>query len=112
MDSSTIKRKQARAISAALYPCLNYLRRLQVRMEKVGFPPDDPLYKLVASAYDAVLRLHGETHYLSCKGVGRPSTEGDDATMRDCRRCRSSPRREIFWDRMRPEGGAFLAFFA
>jgi hypothetical protein len=58
MDSKTIKRKHAQAINKALFPGLNYLRRLQVRMEKVGFPPADPLYKLVASAYDAVLRLH------------------------------------------------------
>jgi hypothetical protein len=57
---------------------MNYLVRLKTRMEEVGFPPADPLYKLVAGAYDAMHRLSVETHYLSCKGVGRPSAEGDD----------------------------------
>jgi hypothetical protein len=78
MDRTTIKRRHAAAISKALYTGMNYLIRLKTRMEKVGFPPDDPLYKLVASAYDAMHRLSVEVHYLSCKGVGRPSAEGDD----------------------------------
>jgi hypothetical protein len=55
---------------------MNYLIRLQTRMEKVGFPPDDRLYKLVANAYDAAHRLSVEIHYLSCKGVGRPTMLG------------------------------------
>ena len=78
MDRTTIKRKQAATINKALWPSLNYLFRLQTRMVKVGFPPADPLYLLVSAAYDAVQRLHVETHYLSCKGVGRPSADGEE----------------------------------
>jgi len=40
--------------------------------------PADPLYQLVANAYDTMHRLSVETHYLSRKGVGRPSADGDE----------------------------------
>ena len=79
MDRDSLKKSQAATINKALFPNLNYLLRLRRRMEQVGFPPDDKLYLLVCKAYDAVYRLHVETHYLSCDGVGRPSR--DDETV-------------------------------
>ena len=47
-------------------------------MIKAGFLPDDPLFLLDSEAYDAVYRLHMETHYLSCNGVWRKSANEDD----------------------------------
>ena len=73
MDRFPVTRSQATDINKALFPKLNYIFRLRARMQKVGFPPDDPLFDLVCKAYDALHRLHIETHYLSCNGVGRPS---------------------------------------
>jgi hypothetical protein len=79
MQRKSIKRGQAQVINKALFPGLNYLCRLRNRMVKVGFLPDDPLFLLVSKAYDAVYRLHMETHYLSCNGVWRKSADEDDA---------------------------------
>jgi hypothetical protein len=56
-------------------PSLNYLFRLRERMGKTGFPPGDPLFKLVDQAYDSMHRLFIDLHYLSCVGVGRPSED-------------------------------------
>ncbi len=72
MDRSAVTKEQAKTINKALFPGLNYLCRLRERMEKVGFPQDDKLFLMVCKAYDAVRALHGETHYLSCDGVGNP----------------------------------------
>ena len=42
-------------------------------MERLGFPPDDRLYRIVARAHDGLRDLAVETHYMGCKeGVGRP----------------------------------------
>ena len=72
MDRTDVKKDQAKTINKALFPSLNYLFRLKERMQKVGFPPSDKLFLMVCKAYDAVRALHGETHYLSCDGVGEP----------------------------------------
>jgi hypothetical protein len=43
-------------------------------MERRGFPPDDTLFKLTATACDAIHALAMELHYRSCEGgVGRES---------------------------------------
>ena len=44
-------------------------------MVKTGFPPGDPLLKLMDQAYDSMHRLFIESHYLSCDEVGRPSVD-------------------------------------
>ena len=72
MDRSDVKKSQAKTISTALFPHMNYLFRLRKRMEEVGFPHNDKLYLLVCNAYDAMHRLSVEIHYLSCDGVGNP----------------------------------------
>jgi hypothetical protein len=79
MDRSTVKKSQAKVVSEALFPGMNYLFRLRERMQKAGFPHDDKLYKMVESAYDAMHRLSVEVHYLSCDGVGEPRPKEDDA---------------------------------
>lgn len=77
MDRTDVKKSQAKVISEALFPNVNYLYRLKTRMEKVGFPHDDKLYQLVSNAYDAMHRLSVEVHYLSCDGVGRATPKED-----------------------------------
>ena len=72
MDRSDVKKSQAKTISTALFPHMNYLFRLRKRMEEVGFPHNDKLYLLVCNAYDAMHSLSDEIHYLSCDGVGSP----------------------------------------
>jgi hypothetical protein len=78
VDQYSIKRWQAKKIHAALHPSLNYLLRLRQRMEKTGFPPNDPYYQHVCRAYDSMQTLVNQTHYLTCNGVGRPCSEEDD----------------------------------
>jgi hypothetical protein len=73
MDRTDVKKSQAKQISQAMFPKINYLFRLRESMEKVGFPPNDKLYLLVCNAYEAMQELSVEVHYLSCDGVGRPS---------------------------------------
>ncbi len=48
-----------------------YLYRLRERMEKRGFKASDPLYRKVVAAYDGVLGLWIDLHYMSC-GVKNP----------------------------------------
>lgn len=77
MDSQSLKAWQTRRIHRSLRPNLRYLYRLRTRMEKIGFHPSDPLFKLVNQAYDSVHALFIQLHYLSCEGVGEPSkTQG------------------------------------
>jgi hypothetical protein len=76
VDSSNLKPWQAKAIFWALRPGLGYLYRLRTRMEKRGFLPTDKLYGLTVAAYDALHRLCGELHYISCGDTAfrRPPT--------------------------------------
>jgi hypothetical protein len=76
MDSKAIKAWQARAICEALFPGTNYLVRLRRRMEQIGFPPDDDLYRHVCAAHDAVNQLRMKTHYMACSGAGAPPSFG------------------------------------
>jgi hypothetical protein len=72
VDSTHLRPWQAKALYAALRPALGFLYRLQQRMEKRGFPPNDKLLRLTANACDALHSLCIELHYLSCmSGVGR-----------------------------------------
>jgi hypothetical protein len=73
MNRDDIKRWQAAKIAKSLSPSLSYLFRLRERMEKAGFVPGDPYFKLVVAAYDATHTLWVHTHYLSCDGAGRSS---------------------------------------
>jgi hypothetical protein len=70
MDRDSITKDHAKTINASVQPSLGYLYRLRERMVKTGFPPGDPLLKLMDQAYDSMHRLFIELHYLSCDGVG------------------------------------------
>ncbi len=72
MASKSIDREHAKRIQAAIQPSVGYLFRLKLRMEDVGFLPDDPLYQLVKKAYEAMHGLSVELNYRACAGgVGK-----------------------------------------
>jgi hypothetical protein len=56
---------QAGRLYEQLYPHVNYLLRLQKRMEDLRLQRD-PLYHVVRDAYNAVWRLTREAHSRSC----------------------------------------------
>ena len=67
-----LTREQAAAVAKEVGPMLGYKVRLRRRMEKVGFLPGDPLYRLMREAEDKLHALSVELHYRSCAGgVGR-----------------------------------------
>jgi hypothetical protein len=71
MDSSFITFEQARILHAQVAAHLCYFGRLQRRMERLGFPPDDVLYRHVVAAYNSAHALMVQAHYLSVQsGVG------------------------------------------
>jgi len=71
MTSADIKPQQAIRLCASVRRSLAYLGRLRRRMELLGFPPDDPLYRSTSAAHDALQELHVRAHYCSVpSGVG------------------------------------------
>jgi hypothetical protein len=74
MDSDKLTTEQAGQMRQSLFRLTNYLSRVVTRMERTGFPPDDPLFKSARRAYDAVCSFCMDLQYLSCKsGVGKPA---------------------------------------
>jgi hypothetical protein len=72
MDRDCLKRWQYARLRDAVGPMQAYLNRFRSRMERVDFLPNDPLFRLVCHAADAVRGLWVELHYLSCEhGAGR-----------------------------------------
>jgi len=67
MNSSELSQRQAAALYEALFPHLNYLRRLQNRIEALRFPADDPLRLAVDHAYESTWRLQQEAHRLAVR---------------------------------------------
>jgi hypothetical protein len=68
MTQNDITPAQAKRIRDALFPGLNYLARLRRRMERLGFPPGDSLFRAVHAAEMALFDLNIALHYLSCQG--------------------------------------------
>ena len=72
MDSTDLTPEQAARLRAAIARQLAYLGKLRQRMERVGFPPNDSLYRAVARAFDAMQEVHVRAHYAACtSGVGK-----------------------------------------
>lgn len=67
MDSGDLSSIDADRIRKAL-PSVAYLSALKRRMEQRGFPPDDPLYRHVVQAQQALSDLHIHVHYMTCRG--------------------------------------------
>jgi hypothetical protein len=73
VTSDDLTTEQARRVGAVVGRELRYLGRLRDRMQRRGFPPDDPLVRDVTAAYNAIHGLRVRLHYLSCSsGVGKP----------------------------------------
>jgi hypothetical protein len=83
MNSDDLTTEQATRMHESLFKLANYLSRTVKRMERVGFPPDDPLMKSARRAYDAVSSLYMDLHYRSCKsGVGPPKKRREHGRVR------------------------------
>jgi hypothetical protein len=67
MDSSKLTAEQARKLDDAMFTHVNFYARLKDRLEKRGFPADDPLMVAAKNAYDAAWVLSRETHNLSVR---------------------------------------------
>ncbi len=79
MDSDELTTEQAERMHKSLFQLANYLCRVVKRMERTGFPPNDPLFKSARRAYDAFCSFCVDLHYLSCKsGVARPPRKTSD----------------------------------
>lgn len=71
VDSRSLSPEQAEQLQRTLRPQLAYLGRLRRRMELVGFPPSDTLYRSVSHAHDALQEVYVRVHYCACRsGVG------------------------------------------
>lgn len=71
----SITTEQARKLSDQLFPHAKYLIRLRERASKT-LSLNDPLYKAIADAQDAIQSLYVKVHYLICKsGVGEKPPE-------------------------------------
>jgi hypothetical protein len=76
VDSSGLTTEQAEALRERFGRMLNYAGRVKRRMERLGFPHNDPLYRETLRACDALQGLHMAAHYASCKsGVGKSQRE-------------------------------------
>jgi hypothetical protein len=72
MDYTQLSKAQLVQLSQLLYRPTNFLNRLERRMSRLGFPPNDPLYVAVVKAQTALHELSMIVHYASCSsGVGR-----------------------------------------
>lgn len=72
MNADNITTDQAAELFKRLFPHVNFVRRLVTRMEKLGFPQNNPLYVKARNADSAMRELYGEAHWRSCKGgMGR-----------------------------------------
>lgn len=72
MTSSDLRPDQAERLREQIAGHLRYLNRLCERMNRLGFPPADPLYVAAERARAAIQALHVAAHYASCgQGVGR-----------------------------------------
>jgi hypothetical protein len=76
VDSSDIKPDQAARLCKQVRRSLEYLGRLRRRMELLGFPPEDSLYRAASRAHDAMQELHVRAHYCCCtSGVAKPDAQ-------------------------------------
>jgi len=76
MTSDDLEPEQARTLMTTIGKQLRYLNRLSDRMQHLGFPPNDPLWRATMEARDCMQHLHMAAHYASCKsGVGKPARQ-------------------------------------
>lgn len=72
MTVKDVTPEQAAQLMATIGRQLRYLNRLCRRMDRLGFPRQDPLWQAAWTARDAMQDLHMAAHYAGCtSGVGR-----------------------------------------
>lgn len=76
MDSNKLKAWQFKRIESATLPNLQYLATMIQRMERTGFPVDDPLLVATRQAYDGMFNLRIKVHYLQCDANQREFETG------------------------------------
>jgi len=90
MSSDDLTKDQAQKLHESIRPSVNFLYRLERRMEKARFKNDDPFYVAVRKAYDALHALSMKLHYMTCDGVGRPRKDDDAVDPKAPRRLADS----------------------
>lgn len=66
MDFEDLTCDQFSRLHRGLFPGVNYLARILIRIDQQNFPHNDPLRLKVQAAYDACLRLSDFMHHQSC----------------------------------------------
>ena len=78
MTSDDLTADQLDRLGETLTRDLRFLTKLCRRMELLGFPGDDPLYRAAIRAEGEMKAIRMAAHYASCKGgVGRERKSGD-----------------------------------
>lgn len=96
MKWSDITPDQAEALLRSVRRQLSFLNRLQRRMERLGFPPADPLYRAATDARNGAADLFVCAHYGTCpsgvaKGWRPPAHDVPPREMPDGARRRDTP---------------------
>jgi hypothetical protein len=65
MDASQLSRKQLDALTLKLGPMLQYLQRLDARMQQCHFPASDPLAMSVKETIERLQQVLGVVHNLA-----------------------------------------------
>ena len=73
MTSEDLTPEQARRVGDVVGRQLQYLRKLRERMNVMGFPPTDPLYADVDTAYKTVQTLSARLRRLESQRPASPS---------------------------------------
>ena len=72
MDSRDITPAQAARLCEIVARQLCFAGKLCARMERLGFGPNDPLFRAASKARNALQELHVTAHYCRCtSGVGK-----------------------------------------
>jgi hypothetical protein len=72
VNSSKLNDEQLDRLNEIICRYLRFVGAMRQRMERLAFPPDDPLYRATTQGYNGLHAMRVELHYLSTKsGVGR-----------------------------------------
>lgn len=73
MESDDLTKEQLEKLYNAFWPHLNFVVRLDKRLDELGFKEHEPMRKEVIAARNAMQALGVHLHYARCEGnVGYP----------------------------------------
>jgi hypothetical protein len=72
MDSTQLSRQQLDALTLRLAPALQYLQRLDARMQQCHFPASDPLAMSVSETIGRLQQVLGVLHNLAITAEKQP----------------------------------------